>query len=225
MGQAQFEHTQFLGAARALLIEAGPAAVTVGAVSQRLGAPTGSFYHRFASRDVLLGELWLSCVLDFQHGLHAAAAAGDWLGAALHTPAWCRAQLDQACVLLLHHRDDFVRGDWPQALRSRVAEQGRSAQALLRRGAAALFGRTDGDALARAAFVLAELPLAAVRPHLRRREPPPPLADELIRRCFDSIVTPAAPAGASDSLPAPPSARAASTGSATPATRRRRASK
>jgi AcrR family transcriptional regulator len=66
MGRAHFEHADFLDAARTLAIEHGPAAVTVGSVTQHLGAPIGSFYHRFASRDVLLAELWLTTVLAFQ---------------------------------------------------------------------------------------------------------------------------------------------------------------
>src|SRR5271167_4690293 len=43
MGRAHFDHADFLGAARTLVIERGPAAVTVGSVTQHLGAPTGSF--------------------------------------------------------------------------------------------------------------------------------------------------------------------------------------
>src|SRR4051794_21807450 len=113
MGRAKFSQGDFLAAALAILAEHGPSAVTVGSISERLSAPTGSFYHRFASRNVLLGELWLRTVLNFQQGLSAAIDAGDGLRAALHTPAWVREHLDEARLLLLYHRDDFVRGEWP----------------------------------------------------------------------------------------------------------------
>jgi len=63
MGRAFFDNAGFLGAARALACERGPSAVTVDSVAQRLRAPKGSFYHRFPSRDALLGELWLKTVL------------------------------------------------------------------------------------------------------------------------------------------------------------------
>src|SRR5258708_13840268 len=116
MGRDHCEHADFLAAARKLAIEHGPAAVTVGSVTQQLGAPTGSFYHRFASRDVLLGELWLTTVLEFQEGFVAAIEAGDGLAAALHPPRCAAANLEAACFLLLHHRDDFVRVEWPRAL-------------------------------------------------------------------------------------------------------------
>jgi AcrR family transcriptional regulator len=75
MGRAVFDNAGFLGAARALACERGPGAVTVDSVTQRLRAPKGSFYHRFASRDALLGELWLETVLAYQEGFVAARAS------------------------------------------------------------------------------------------------------------------------------------------------------
>ena len=72
-----FEAESFRAAARSLASERGPAAVTVDSITARLGAPKGSFYHRFASRDVLLGELWLATVLAYQEGFMAAIEAGD----------------------------------------------------------------------------------------------------------------------------------------------------
>jgi AcrR family transcriptional regulator len=204
VGRAHFDDTDFLRAARELMIEAGPAAVTVGSVTARLEAPTGSFYHRFASRDALVGELWLANVLGFQEGMYAAADAGDWLSAALHTAAWSRAHLDEACFLLLYHRDDFIRGEWPHSLKERVADQARRAESLVRKFAREVLGGIGTDRLARASFVLLGAPLAAVRPHLKRREPPPAVVDELIRSTYRAVVggtgqpgrTPAARPGA-----------------------------
>src|SRR5437868_8168757 len=88
MGHAKFSQMDFLTAALAITSAQGPAAATIASITARLKAPTGSFYHRFASRDVLLGELWLRTVLDFQEGVTAALDAGDGLRAALHTPQW-----------------------------------------------------------------------------------------------------------------------------------------
>src|SRR5207237_563587 len=72
MARPKFADRDFLDAALAIAAERGPLAATVGAIAERLGAPVGSFYHRFPSRDVLLGELWLRTVLDFQQGITAA---------------------------------------------------------------------------------------------------------------------------------------------------------
>src|SRR5450631_2184054 len=104
MPRVSFSRADFLGAARALAAAGGPAAVTVGSVTERLGAPSGSFYYRFASRDVLLAELWLATALAFQEGFVAAINAGDGLAAALHMPAWVRRNPDDARLLLLYSR-------------------------------------------------------------------------------------------------------------------------
>lgn len=188
MGRPAFDHADFLDAALALAAERGPAAVTVAAISERLKAPTGSFYHRFASRDALLGALWLKTVLAFQHGIGAALDAGDGLKAALHTPVWVREHLDEGRLLLLYHRDDFVQGDWPQALKDGVAAQTRRVEAGFAKFARDTFGCIGPEELRRAQFVLAEAPVAAVRQHLYRREPPPPIVDELIRATYRAIV-------------------------------------
>jgi AcrR family transcriptional regulator len=188
MGRARFDQAGFLAAARELIAERGPAAVSVDAVAERLNAPKGSFYYRFASRDALLGELWLKTVLDFQEGFVAAIEAGDGLRAALHTPAWARRHLDDARLLMLYSRHDFVQGDWPGPLKRGVVAQAERFEGCLKTFARGAFGRAGATELRRAAFVLAEVPVAAIKPHLKRREPPPRLVDELIARTYRAIV-------------------------------------
>ena len=188
MGHAKFSQDGFLAAALAIVAEQGPSAVTVGSISERLQSPTGSFYHRFASRDVLLGELWLRTVLEFQQGVRAAIDAGDGLRAALHTPAWVREHLDKARLLLLYHRDDFVHGEWPEQLREGAAALTQGVQTGSARYARLVFGRAGAEERRLAQFLLSEVPLAAVRQHLLRREPPPPLVDDLIRLTYRAVV-------------------------------------
>src|SRR5690349_25083603 len=65
---ARFDADQLLDEALALAAEGGPEAVTMAAVAQRAGAPSGSLYHRFAGRSALLAALWLRTVADFQAG-------------------------------------------------------------------------------------------------------------------------------------------------------------
>jgi AcrR family transcriptional regulator len=189
MTRPSFGHAAFLAAARDLAAQNGPAAVTVTSVTERLGAPTGSFYYRFASRDILLAELWLATALAFQQGFIAAIKTGDGLAAALHTPVWVRAHLDDACVFLLHHRDDFVQGGWPAALTVRVAQQAQRIDASYKRFARVAFGGVDAERLRLAQFVLADVPKAAVSPHLHRREPPPLIIDEMITITYRAILS------------------------------------
>jgi AcrR family transcriptional regulator len=190
MGRALFDNADFLSAARALAAERGPAAVTVDSVTAHLKAPKGSFYYRFASRDLLLGELWLTTVLTYQQGFVAAIEAGDGLAAALHTPAWVRRHLDDARLLLLYSRHDFVAGDWPAPLKRGVRDQAARFEGCLTSFARQAFGRAGLSELRRATFVLAEVPIAAVRQHLERREPPPRLVDQLIAETYRAICGP-----------------------------------
>ena len=183
-----FSHSDFFDAAFALVVKRGPTAATVGAITARLKAPTGSFYHRFASRDALLGELWLRTLQAFQEGINAALDAGDGLKAALHTPTWVREHMDEGRLLLLHHRDDFVQGDWPRDLQEGVAEQTRRSRAALEKFARDTFGSDGADEVRRAGFILGSVPVAAVRDYLRRGEPPPPIVDELIRTTYYAII-------------------------------------
>ena len=158
MARTTFTDADFLAAACALAAKRGPAAVTVESVTARLKAPTGSFYYRFASRDVLLGELWLATARAFQEGFIAAIATGDGLAAALHTPIGVRAHLNEARVFLLHHRDDFVQGAWPAVLRRGVAEQARRVDDCIARFARDRFGSENGESGKQPPFAAAGAP-------------------------------------------------------------------
>jgi AcrR family transcriptional regulator len=188
MGRAKFTPTDFLSAALTIANARGPAAVTIASITALLKAPTGSFYHRFASRDVLLGALWLRTVLNFQEGISAALDAGDGLRAALHTPVWVRAHLEEARLLLLYDRKDFVTGEWPEELRERVAEMTQRMEGGAERRARVIFGHSGPEEVRLAQFLIAEVPVAAVRQHLLRQEPPPLLVDQLIRTTFRAVV-------------------------------------
>src|SRR3984957_13046170 len=190
MGRARFDQQGFVAAAQALISGGGALAVTVDSVAERLKAPKGSFYYRFASRDVLLGEVWLNTVLAYQEGFVAAIEAGDGLKAALHTPAWARQHLDDARLLMLYSRHDFVQGDWPTPLRRGVLDQAERFAGCLRTFARGAFGGVGRAQMRRATFVLAEVPVAAVKPHLHRRERPPPLVDRLVAKTYWAIVGP-----------------------------------
>jgi AcrR family transcriptional regulator len=188
MGHPKFRQEDFFAAALAIIAERGLPALTVASISARLQSPTGSFYHRFASRDVLLGELWLRAVLDFQTGVGKALEAGDGLAAALHTPAWARKHPDQARLLLLYDRGDFLQGDWPEELRERVADTTKRMEAGSRRRARVIFGADGREEVRLAQFLISELPVAVVRQHLILGEKPPALVDQVIRTTYAAVV-------------------------------------
>src|SRR4029453_16427370 len=107
------------GALRVVARE-GPRGSTIGQIAEEVRAPSGSIYHRFASRDALLAELWLETVEDFQREFLAALEGPDTLergvAAALYTPQWARERLPEARLLLVHRREDLVGGGWPGEL-------------------------------------------------------------------------------------------------------------
>lgn len=196
MGHPKFSEEDFLTAASAIIAERGVAGLTVASISERVGSPTGSFYHRFASRDVLLGSLWLRTVLEFQAGFGPALEARDGLKAALHTPAWVRNHPDEAHLLLLYDRKDFVQSEWPSELRERVAEMTQRMDGGSRRWARAIFAKEGRDEVRLAQFLISELPVALVRQHLLRGEKPPPLVDRIIRTTYRAVVADYRPAKA-----------------------------
>jgi len=186
--RAKYAEADYLAAALAIAVEHGPAAATVASISDRLKAPTGSFYHRFASRDVLLGNLWLKTVLDFQYGVSLSLEAGDGLTAALHTPKWSREHLDEARLLLVFNKEDFVAGAWPEELRERVATMTRRMKNDAHRRARVVFGKDGAEERRLADFLISNVPVAAVRDHLKRGEAPPPMVDRMISTTYSAIV-------------------------------------
>jgi AcrR family transcriptional regulator len=172
---AKFSQGQILDAALVIAAEEGPGAVTMAAIAARLGAPIGSLYHRFGSRDLLLATLWLRSVRSFQRGLIVALAAGDAQAAALHTPRWCRQQPAEATMLLLYRRQDLATR-WPTELREDLTAVNAEVSAALSTFAA----RHPTIDHERLVFAVVDVPYGAVRRYLLDRQPPPRLVDELI---------------------------------------------
>ncbi|MBN2686914.1 MAG: TetR/AcrR family transcriptional regulator [Deltaproteobacteria bacterium] len=185
--KARYDKEQFIGGALKILAERGPAGVTMNAVAEETGAPIGSVYHRFVSRDVLMAELWFQVVESFQRGFLIALEQGDGLEAALHTPRWVREHPKEGRVLLLHRRDDFSRGEWPDDIKAHAV----SLAAELRKGIRSFvrkkFGRMSKRAMDRTVFVLVDAPHAAVRRYLESDEVPPDIVDELIRETYYAV--------------------------------------
>ncbi len=189
---ARYSVEQILDATAQLAAAKGPAGPTIGAIAEQLGAPTGSIYHRFASRDVLLAELWLQTICSFQAGFREALsgapprAAG--LKAALHTPRWVREHPVEARLLLLHRRDDFLPAGWPAQVTRRAAALERTGMEALRAFSTQALGSTSAQAMRRAQYAAIDLPYAAVRPHVHRDESPPPIVDELITVAYNAVI-------------------------------------
>lgn len=184
-----FTSEQFIDAALDIVTEGGPGAVTISAVAGRIGAPVGSVYHRFTSRDEILAELWLRIVDSFQRKFLEALKEGDGLKAALHTPRWVRANPNEGCILLLYRREELISSpEWPESVRDRALSLARELDGGIAEFVKRLFGRTTKHALRRATFVLIDVPYAAVRRHLQAGEIPPDMLDELVSDVYTTIL-------------------------------------
>jgi AcrR family transcriptional regulator len=197
---AKFSPEQIVAVTARLAARDGPAQATMARIAGELGAPTGSIYHRFASRDLLLGEVWLGAAESFQQAFGAALEGPDpWaagLAAALLVPSRVREQPDEARILILHRRDDFLAGGWPTAIAARAAALKQRADGGLRNYCRRLLGRADAASLRAVRYAVVDLPLAAVAPHLRAGEALPAGLDALIHAACTAVLT---AAGASPS--------------------------
>jgi AcrR family transcriptional regulator len=190
---AAFSRDDFLKSAMELIAGGGPRAATTTAIVHRCRATVGSFYYRFASRDDLLAELWLTLAEGYQHAFFALLRAGDVAGAALFTPRWVRKHPREARVLLLHHRDDFVDKKWPPAFVKRAHKLAAELDGGLNECATRLLGSPADAALQRLRFALIEVPLAAVRRELAAGRPIPRLVDQLVLECCQAVLPGLAP--------------------------------
>src|SRR5260370_532237 len=158
---AKFSGEDFLDTAVRLVAGRGPGAATMAAISSELGAPTGSLYHRFESRDLLLAQAWVRTVREAQTGFVAALGHDDveqaGFDAALHIPRWCRAHLDGARVLLLYRREDLVER-WPEELGAELATLNDSVDDALGSYTARRFGHSRADARRSVVFALVDVP-------------------------------------------------------------------
>jgi AcrR family transcriptional regulator len=192
---SKFSAAQILDAAATLVAAEGPGAATIGAISARLNAPSGSIYHRFASRDVLLGRLWLSKAAFFQNrfteALVHADAAKAGLEAALSLPRSARADFAGARIMLLHRRDDFLAGDWPLDMAEEAARLKQQVDAAMKGMARRLFARASAEMLRLTSFAILDLPFAAVHRHVAANELPPPYVDDLIAKAYQALIAPA----------------------------------
>ena len=187
---AKFARADLVGAATELAASLGPGAVTMASVAERVGAPTGSIYHRFDSREALMAEVWLAAVEALQAGMLSALqqpSEPPGLLAALFPVQWARADPAAARLVVLYRRQDFVRGPLPEAARSRAEQLAAGLDAALAAFAQETLGAGDLSAKQHAAFLLIDMPHAALRRYLAAGIDPPATVDEIVREAFVAL--------------------------------------
>ncbi len=190
---AKFDEGQILESARGLVAMHGPAAATMSAIARSVRAPTGSIYHRFDSRDVLLGEVWLRAAEAFQDPyfdvLRGTPARDAGLSAALFFMGRVRADLAEARVLLLHRREDFIDRGWPPAMEQRAKRLKNQIDTELYDFSRRLCGRADPKTLRLVTYAVLDVPFAAVRRHVAANETPPAYLDLPITATYRAVLS------------------------------------
>ncbi|MFE1415860.1 TetR/AcrR family transcriptional regulator [Streptomyces sp. NPDC058746] len=187
----RFDSDQILDAAVRLAAASGPGGVTMSAVAQEVGAPSGSVYHRFSGRPALLAEVWLRTVERFQEGWFSAVD-GDpdprraARAAARHVVSWSRAHPQEAS-LLLHGPEEFGRSEWSEEHRAR-ADAGNARAFAALRGLGTALGAAGAVDRERVALAVIDLPLSLVRRHLRADDAMPAYAEQLAEECADGLI-------------------------------------
>ena len=114
-----------LDAVRALALRDGPRAVSVAAIARESGAPVGTLYHRFRSRDGLVSAAWKRALERF-HAVWLEAARDPEPGPAMAVSVitFARTNPEDAQLLLTLRRRDLLdaHGDAP-ILNTAVHEQ------------------------------------------------------------------------------------------------------
>lgn len=189
----KFDRGDILDTATELVAEGGPGMATVAAIGARLKAPSGSVYHRFASRDLLVAELWIQLVRQAQEGFIEALEIEDVDEAAeracLHIPRWSRQNLAKAQVLLLYRRSDLVER-WPDELGPELETLNDGVTAAMTSYARRRYGSASAQTRRTVAFALVDVPFAGIRTYLHAGARPPKHVDELVLRTCRCILSP-----------------------------------
>jgi len=163
---AKFTSEQILDAARDAAVEHWRD-TTIAHVAGRVGAPTGSIYHRFPSRDALFGSLWARSIRRFHLGLHAAAEIEDpqasMAAMARHIPQFCRDSPGDAKAMTLYRLSDLLP-KLPAEQRADLLTINADVETELRRVTARRYGRLTDRRYRLVLLGTRQCPYGLVRP-------------------------------------------------------------
>lgn len=161
------------GAARALMA-VGPS-VTIADIAREIDGPSGSIYHRFSSREELLGRLWIRSIRRFHETLLEAMAIPDpWeaiAASARCVPAFCRSDPAQARSMLLFSVPRLLASG-PASLHEGAAGINDAIDASLDDLAERAYGEQDPRSRDLLALATRQTPYGITRPFIGQEMPP-----------------------------------------------------
>jgi AcrR family transcriptional regulator len=166
-----------LDAARTLVLDGGARSTTLNAIAEASGAPKGSIYHRFASLNDLLAELWIRAVRrsqgEFIEALGKPDAMTAAVAAALSLHDFAEREPADARLLASLRREDLVETVGAERLQAELDELNRPLEAALTGLARKLYGRATAGTVERTITAVVDLPMGAIRRHLIAETPLP----------------------------------------------------
>ena len=196
----KFTHDAILDAAAQAVHDHGRDA-TIAHVTALLGAPTGSVYYRFGSREELFVSLWLRSIGRFHERYLAALDRPDPLDAAVAAaraiPRFCREHpLDAAAMTL--YRQDRLALTAPDALREAVVHVNDEVAGALGVLTERLYGEASGRGANLVAIACQESPYGLVRRYLGGADPVPAWIDDVVAAGSEAVLRLGPPGRAAD---------------------------
>jgi AcrR family transcriptional regulator/ketosteroid isomerase-like protein len=179
MGRRRLHEPQaILDAARTLVLDEGAPAATIEAIARTSGAPIGSIYHSFGSRDALLAQLWIRAVRRSQERfLQAIENEGTpvdgAVAAALSIYDFAREAPGDARLLASVRREDLVQAPLPAEVATELEELNRPIERAIRTLTRRLFVRGGTKRIEQTTLAVFDLPYGALRRHLIAGKRPP----------------------------------------------------
>jgi AcrR family transcriptional regulator len=181
-----------LDAARDLLLEEGSPSVTMEAIAATSGAPTGSLYHRFGSRDELIARLWMRAVYRSQASFVAAMERDDAkeaaIAAAMSVIDFCEKYPADAQLLAAYRREDLIRATPEGSVAEELAVLNRPVERAVVHLAQRLYGKRSRAALDRTLLAVFDLPYGAARRYLITASSLPSTLRADLRRAVEAVI-------------------------------------
>lgn len=193
MPRPQLHHPEsILDAARSLLLNGGARHATIEAIAAMSGAPTGSIYYHFGSRDQLIAKLWMRAVYRSQASAIAALEHEDArtaaLNAAMSVITFCERYPEDARLLVSFRREDLIRTATDSAIVDELNDLNKPIERALRDLTERLYGTVTRSKLVRTTLAVLDIPYGAVRRHLIAGTPLPPELHTEVPKAINAIL-------------------------------------
>lgn len=184
-----YETDRVLDAVESLAVRAGPAAVTIRAISAAAGLSNGAVYHTFGSRAGLAGRAWLRAgrrFLDVQTSLVDRTTGVEAVVAAADAPAvFAERYPDSSLLLLTVHREQLLEPELPEEIAAELKDLDASLVNLMIRLALRVWDRKDAGAVDTIKTCIVDLPTAIL---LRRNRLTSTTAREQLRAAVTAVL-------------------------------------